>query len=389
MRNLLVLIPLLLFACQKEIPVHPEANQSTLKSDMSQQEVLDFLVQHENESFSPDVLADIQEILKEPEWTDFSRSNNIIEVPAGSVDALQSAVDEAGPGGTVKLLAGEHIENQMVRIEHTIKLLGAKGAILRMDNPILPTTPGQVIPGIYFKNAPKSLVKGIEFRPVGDASGAAIILESSKETSIIGNKFYDFQFSINIEKSDRVKIMHNQITGTPLWLDGTVSDALGITVINGKQTSIINNQVSTTIFGIWPCDRGAVSWGNTTTGNFIGQLLCRVPPESFVTPDGDAIGADFASNHVLMAMNTSTDNFFAGYVAIDGANKNILLGNKASGNANYDIELVGDSERFGFFTPTSVKNTVYSFPDLTIKDCGDKNRVFGGIEVDISEDPCF
>ncbi len=389
MRILIVLIPLLLLACKKEYPVHLEAGSFTLKPEMSQQEALDFLLQHEGEEFTEEIVVDIREMLVEPRETDFSRSNNVVELAAGSVDALQGAVDEAGPGGTVKLLAGEHIENHMVRIEHTIRLIGEGAAILRMENPILPTTPGQVIPGLYFKNAPKSLVKGIEFRPIGDAAGAAIILESSEEASVIGNKFYDFQFSISIERSDRVKIMHNQITGTPLWLDGTVSDALGITVVNGRQTSIINNHVSSTVFGIWPCDRGAVSWGNTTTGNFIGQLLCRVPPESFVTPDGVAIGADFASNHVLMALNTSNDNFFGGYVAIDGAQNNILLGNKASGNANYDIELVGDSERFGFFTPTSEKNTVYSFPHLTIKDCGEENRVFGGIEVDISEDPCF
>ena len=389
MRIPLIVLPFLIIACSKDTDFHPKAESPQLKPEMTQQEVFDFLTRHEGDHFTSVALVELREMLREPQSIDLSRSNNVVQVPAGSVDALQDAINEAGPGGTVKLLAGEHIENQMVRIEYKINLIGENGSILKMDNPILPITPGQVIPGIYLKDASKSVIRGIEFRPVGEASGAAILVESSSETSIVSNKFYDFQFSINIERSDRVKIMHNRITGTPLWLTGAVSDALGITIINGKQASIINNHVSTTIFGIWPCDRGAVSWGNSTSGNFIGQLLCKVPPESFITPDGEAIGADLPSTQVLMALNTSNDNFFAGYVAIDGAEKNVLLGNKASGNANYDIELVGDSERFGILTPTSVNNTVYSFPQLTIKDCGLNNQVFGGIEIDIAQDPCF
>jgi hypothetical protein len=56
------------------------------------------------------------------------------------------------------------------------------------------------------------------------------------------------------------------------------------------------------------------------------------------------------------------------------------------------MELVGDSYRFGFLTPTSYENTVKAGSnndDLVIKDCGVDNSVTGGDQVDIDLDPCF
>jgi hypothetical protein len=56
--------------------------------------------------------------------------------------------------------------------------------------------------------------------------------------------------------------------------------------------------------------------------------------------------------------NDCHDNFDVGYLVIDGANNNRLTNNAAARNANYDIELVGDSYRFGFFTPTSFEDGI-------------------------------
>ena len=69
---------------------------------------------------------------------------------------------------------------------------------------------------------------------------------------------------------------------------------------------------------------------------------------------------------------------------------NLLQANSASNNALYDIELTGDSYRFGFLTPRSHDNTVKAAPfgNLKIKNCGDNNVVMGGQLVDNTADPC-
>jgi hypothetical protein len=75
---------------------------------------------------------------------------------------------------------------------------------------------------------------------------------------------------------------------------------------------------------------------------------------------------------------------------IDGANRNTLSNNAASSNSAYNIELAGDSLRFGFLTPMSFENTLHVGGDrgLVIKDCGQNNRILGNATlVDTSADP--
>ncbi|MEZ4991256.1 MAG: hypothetical protein R2824_12620 [Saprospiraceae bacterium] len=63
--------------------------------------------------------------------------------------------------------------------------------------------------------------------------------------------------------------------------------------------------------------------------------------------------------------------------------------NEASRNADADVELAGDSERFGFLTPTSFENKVISSPGISIKDCGVDNDIVGGELVDTEVVPCY
>ena len=61
---------------------------------------------------------------------------------------------------------------------------------------------------------------------------------------------------------------------------------------------------------------------------------------------------------------------------IAGGRRNYVINNSAGGNGDYDTEVAGDSERFGFFTPTSAENFVYIFEkEQTVKDCGFDNTV--------------
>jgi len=109
-----------------------------------------------------------------------------------------------------------------------------------------------------------------------------------------------------------------------------------------------------------------------------------------VLPDGDVTGAEFSATQWLCKSNQVSDCFDANYIVIDGANKNVVMNNESSNPGTYDIELVGDSYRFGFLTPTSFDNTVIVGDDnLVVKDCGLNNTVIGGTLVDNATDPCF
>jgi hypothetical protein len=69
-------------------------------------------------------------------------------------------------------------------------------------------------------------------------------------------------------------------------------------------------------------------------------------------------------------------------------NNNILINNRAKKSGLYDIELAGESQRFGFTTPTSFNNKVFQGRDQLIKVCGVDNQAFGGNQVNTTLDPC-
>jgi hypothetical protein len=112
---------------------------------------------------------------------------------------------------------------------------------------------------------------------------------------------------------------------------------------------------------------------------------------AFYLLNGEVLSSDAPAAHWTVQKNTVTTSAW-GYLVIDGAHHNLLVNNRASHNSVYDIELVGDSFRAGFLTPTSHDNLVAigSAKLLVVKDCGDHNRVVGpAILVDLSADPCF
>lgn len=380
---LLPLLIVLLISCQKEQfkEENPTAENLLPKTLKSADEVFSFLATEMPEVYTAEEINRLKSMLDEPE-EDFKRSGNTVELPAGSVDALQAAVEEAGPGGTVMVKAGDHTENGLVTIGHRINLIGEPGAIININNAVedLFDLEFQLSKGIRIVNADRTLIRGIHFSTSQDASGMALFIDHSNRVYINQNSFNKFLYTIQVNYGNSVSIRSNTISSA-------IPGALGITVINGRHSSIIDNNVSGMQFGIWACDKGGISWGNTTTTCVYGQILCKVP-EGYYDFDGNLMGAEDSGNHWLLANNTSSNNLYAGIVVIDGAHHNTLLANSGSGNAVYDLDLVGPTERFGFFTPTSFKNRVYSYHDQVIKDCGEDNRVTGGIQVDTNVDPC-
>lgn len=314
---------------------------------------------------------------------------NQITIPAGSVDALQQAIDDICVGGTITLAAGEHIENDGVVINKRVTIKGQPGAVLKISSDLaIPPYPITIDVALHVKDAQNVKIEGLEIRPLSSDGGLAILLHNAKNATVRDCKIYSHQFGVVVERSDNVDITGNLLVGSSIWMTEEV-DANGITVVNGKGAKIKNNELSNFFFGAWACDKDGVYQGNNTHHNFLGLILCKVPADGFLLPDGSPLAADYSGTSWQVNNNVSTDNFYVGYLVIDGANGNTLVNNQGGNNAAYDIELKGGTCAFGFFTPTSFNNHVVAGShQVTIKDCGENNTVNGGIQIDTSVDPC-
>ena len=378
----LFFLPFLFFiGCQKDLSTQ-EAVQPKIQADQSQY-------------YEPtkELLASY-DALRTPPSLGTRAACDWVEIPAGSTDALANAINSACEGGVIYLKAGIHTENKPITVTKSLKIVGASGAILRvksslsLSDTVNNNTP--VNPAIHFFNAPRSLFQDVEIQTIGNTDGStALLFENSHESAVMRCKMSKFQYTVMVEKSDRMAIMGNTIVATSAWQTGAVGDASGIVIVNGKSAYISDNNVSNSLFGIWPCDEWGTCERNNTHGNLIGIILCNVPAGSYLLPSGRAVGAQIPTKNCKVRNNNSTDNQW-GYLVIDGANNNLLENNNAARNAAYDIELTTDTYRFGFFTPLAFDNTVNvgSFTHIRIKDCGRNNKINGGIKINTVTDPC-
>ena len=313
------------------------------------------------------------------------RGRSIVVLPAGSTDALEDAILSAGEGGVVVVKAGMHTESETVSVPFSVRIVGEPGAMLEVDTEASNSLPEVVEPALHILDADRTLIWGIHIKTPSSATGSTgILIENSKHVVIAKNTIENHQFSVLIENGDHARIWKNEVIATTDGLGGALDRVHGIVVINGEKVHVVGNMITNAILGAWACDGPGKYMRNTTQGNVIGLILCKVPASLYRLPGGNLVGADFSGNHWLVAHNQSMNNFNVGYLVIDGANNNTLVNNDASGNTSYDIELTGDSERFNFFTPFSFENKVVAgmFQSISIKDCGVDNTVIGGQQVE-------
>lgn len=319
------------------------------------------------------------------------RASTVV-VPAGSNNALAAAIAAAGNNGTVRLAAGNHTEAGTVTIPYRIKLIGDEGAVLISSTDPLTATNFQMETAIHVFGAANTIIDNIDFQVAGGGTGGtAVVVENSANVTVKNCSMNNIQFGILVEQSNNINITNNTIVTSTAWQTEDIPVAHGVVVINGKNARIEGNEVSNALFGVWCCDENGIYKQNNTHDNFIGLILCKVPEDGLLMPDGHPVGAALSGTNWKCKNNVSMNNFTVGYLVIDGAKDNLLENNEGGGNGTYDIELTGDSYRFGFLTPTSVHNTAKAgaFPTVTIKDCGVNNTVIGGIKIDINADPCY
>ncbi|MCB0522560.1 MAG: right-handed parallel beta-helix repeat-containing protein [Lewinellaceae bacterium] len=370
MKKLIQLLPILLVlsiqSCQKD---------STEKADQN--------LQPENSRYTAPLNTGELTSRSGCDWT---------EIPAGSVDALADAIASTCDNGVIYLRAGMHTENLRVTVSKSVKIIGEAGAVLKIKSDLAPyNTDGteNIFPGLHILNAPGTLVQDLEIQPVDGDGGTAILIEKSDASAVMRCKISNFQFSIMIEKSDRITAMFNNIVATGLWQTGVVNEALGIVVINGKSNYISDNEVSNAFFGVWACGSWSTYERNSTHGNYIGLILCNVPLY-MVLPSGDVTGAETPATGWKVSNNTSTDNFDNGIMVIDGSKFNKIWNNQVHGNGlsplagtAADIETFDDSYLFGFLTPSVQDNYIdaTSDPATTTRNCGINNTFVGGTDI--------
>ena len=367
---LLISGALAFFACETRHPVPTEPQQQTATPTISQE--------------TQDDLARLEHIGNDPvAYYTASTDHRTVEVPAGSHNALQTAIGAAGREGVVIVERGMHTEDNMVTISAPVTLVGERGSTIKFDTQPLTIEPppaGTVLDvGLYILNTREVNIWGLTILPVGPIGGTAILVQNSPEVVIGGNTIREHQWSVLVQNGDRVRLWGNRVAASLTWQTGAIPESEGMILINGKRGLIANNEVSGGFFGIWPCDTIGVYTNNYTHGNMYGVILCCVPEDAFPLPNGEVVGSRIPTTSWFVANNRSSDNFDTGYLIIDRANNNLLINNAASGNPVYDIELSGDSFRFGFLTPHCRNITVIAGrQNPLVKDCGENNTIIGG-----------
>lgn len=331
-------------------------------------------------------LNELDRFLMNPDDDLDFRNGNVVRIPAGSQAALATAIDEAPAGGTVVLEPGQHFESGTVFVTKKIRISGEKGAVL-ISNSVPMDVAGYVQAAIHVQGAERVIIRGLDIRSSNPIGGTGIIFEDAPRAIAVGNTISEFQFGIIVEKSDRNWIASNTVNASTGWLTGQIPYSIGIVNMNGKAARLMGNRITGGWVGGFTSDVQGLYIGNETFGNFNGTVACNA--NSFIFPDGTVRNAERPSAQWLFTGNSSHDNYQVGYLVIDGSHDNDLVGNKAANNPNYDIELVGETQRFGVLLPESHDNRVVAYHNITVKDCSSGNTVIGGIRIDTGTDACY
>ncbi len=321
------------------------------------------------------------------------REGEVDEAPVGIDDLVglhadqRPEIEAAGEGGTVLLEAGLHKESATVLISERVRITGEEGAVLEFDSDDTSDFPYVAEPALHVKDASRVVIEGLTIMDTDTSGSVAILIESSFLTRIKDNRLIGYENSIVNQFGESTRVHGNEIL-SPKPLGG-----FGILSVNGKAFYAYNNYILAGNAGLFVGDEKGLLVNNhfTTTSGSIGFLFCtpNIGGVYILLPSGEMAVAETSANRWL-AWRNYAENFLWNYLVIDNANNNTLVNNRADNAGIADIELAGESERFGFFTPKAFDNLVLSQgePDVTIKVCGEGNFAVGGQLMDNGESPC-
>jgi len=313
-----------------------------------------------------------------------------VTVPAGSVDALADAIAEAGPGGTVILETGEHVESAPVVIEQRVKIEGEDGALLLFPNALEPQgIPMEVRASLHIRNTSRVWLKNFGLLTGIDQAGRiGVQIQNAPRTRLESLHITSFQYGVLLDGGNRCQFIDNTLVG--IYADYPNIANWGLTNSTGQRSIMMRNTISGFAVGVFFSDRNSLAFSNTLIGMDIGMLWCTVAPWQ-AYPDGTVIAAAEPARGCRAYNNLAVANLWS-YLVIDGARSSVLIQNESVEPVLYDIELAPASERFGFPTPTSTNSLVISvgnYIDYSIKDCTGDNTIIGGVLVDTDVDICF
>jgi hypothetical protein len=332
-------------------------------------------------------LAELEKDYENPPVYEGTSSRAIVYLPAGSVNGLQNAISEAGWGGKVIVKSGDHWESGTVTIAQTVRIIGEENARIFFDvaapGPFPTVTTNELDPAIFIKNVNMVWIKGLEIRPQTGKGSTGIFLEKGRLARIEDNTIGNFQFGIWASGiSHSPSIYDNEITG---YEGGSV---WGIVIESGSSAKIKGNKVSSFGASIFVSDKRGIMSENETSGSSIGVLACTVQG-NFKLLNGQILQNAIPCEEWVFANNISHDNYW-NYLVIDGSHHNFLFGNEAWNPGLYDVELAGETYRFGAFSPLTHDNFVVNPNNgILTKDCGVNNVVLAGDKVNNEDDPCF
>lgn len=373
MRKLVLMLftslALLASGCSRQLPVAPAGGQADLSADapvdMTALDKLERIAARRDHGFG--VISD---------------GRPVVTVPAGSVNALAAAITAAGANGVVLLKAGVHTESGTVQITQPVTVFGEPGAQLV-------SAAGTAVPGWWHPaldvRGDHVTIQGLDIvSSRADAQATGVWFGAGGDDGMLfDNRISGFVQSALINRANRVKVWRNRFD--------VAAGGDGLDIPNGRELSVLRNEVLNAGFvGMFLSGTNSVAAYNNAHDCYIGLLFCKVPAGSLPLPEGGTDGSDVSAANWFATGNEAVNNFNDGILVIDGANHSVLTNNPCSGNGGYDIELAGDSFRFGFLTPTSheIKLISSRYPDTRVKNCGANNTVVGGSLVDNGFDPC-
>jgi hypothetical protein len=321
-----------------------------------------------------------------------TRSGTFIVVPANSQNTLAQAIQSAGVGGTVFLEPGLHTESTPITIKTPVTLIGEEGTILKikvqsatLETATIPNIM-PIYPALHVMNAPQTVLINIEFQPFDQEGGTAILFQNTPMGGAISCSFKNFQNTVVVESAPKSTFINNRIIASP---QSKKEPGLhtGFMIINGQNTYIGDNQVELCKDAIFVSDKYGTVTRNILRDNNVGVSLSSVYPNSMRLPNNYLTGSLYPAYSYQVNNNLVTGVQVA-YMLSNAANTNYFTNNQSTNCTSYDFELLGNTNRTGFYMPETFNNRIAAQQSQKIKDCGNLNTIYGGTLINKSADPC-